>query len=185
MKDAEDLPKVFHEVTRHIPLVQNHFTTFKEHIVRSKPNEESIQAASALVKVCRDKAKRLEEIFDEVISSSDPAKEGQYRKFAKGDRLEDLMKVILRNVILLAEEPLFADVTSSQVDDLKKALSEMAAIPASLPEDETSYSFHNSGNGWMNVNTGTAPQNNNNNSSGYQFNGAIHSFHLPSAEPPA
>jgi len=69
----------------------------------------------------------------------------------------------------------------------------LSVIPVAVMEktqtaDETikatsSYTFNSNGPGSMNVNTGTAPQNNNN-SSGNQFNGPIHGFQLPSTQPP-
>lgn len=118
----------------------------------------------------------LDEIFYKVIRSSDAQE--KYQAVARGDRLEDLIKKILKNAIQLSKSQILADVALMQVEDLENDLGIFLAMPGSLPEDAPRYSFHNSGQGWMNVNTGTAPQNNNN-SSGYQFNGPIHGLQLP------
>ncbi|KAL2126833.1 hypothetical protein VTI74DRAFT_151 [Chaetomium olivicolor] len=54
---------------------------------------------------------------------------------------------------------------------------------SSQEEESAQNAFHNYGAGWMNVNTGSAPQYNNN-SSGNMFNGPVHGLQLPSPQPP-
>ena len=174
--NSENLPPVFGAVTKWIPPIQKLFETCKDHLNLAILDEGYFEDVSSTMEICKTKATRLDEIFYEVIRSSD-AKE-RYQAIAKGDQLEDLMKIILRHAIQLSRSSTFTDVAGTQVEYLEEALRVFMAIPKSLPEDGPRYSFHNSGHGRMNVNTGTAPQNNNN-SSGYQFNGPIHGFHLP------
>jgi hypothetical protein len=182
--DTKDLPQAFHGVAKRLPLVQQVLVTAKSHIFKSNTDKEQSQDLKAAVQICKDKAIQLEEIFCEVLRKSDTPRIERYRKVAgRGERVEGLMKVILKNVLALIREPTLKEAIGAQVEDLQKALEEVSAIQPSLPDDETSqYTFTNHGSGWMNVNTGTAPQNNNN-SSGNQFNGVIHGLQLAPTQP--
>lgn len=172
---TNNLPAVFNGAAEFISLVQNVSEICIGHITAIQDNN-SLQDVRPAIEGCTEKAAQLDEMFHHVIGASDAQE--QYRMVAKGDRLEHVMKAILEHMTELATSSLFADVVGTKIDELKEALRKVKAIPDSLPEEESSYSFYNSGSGWMNVNTGTAPQNNNN-SSGYQFNGPIHGFQSP------
>ncbi|CAG8161432.1 unnamed protein product [Penicillium salamii] len=87
------------------------------------------------------------------------------------------MKGILKHKIELVASLSFKDVANSKVDELKETLAKVQAIPISLSEEEANYSFYNKGNGWINMNTGTRPQYNNN-GTGNQFNAPIHGLQL-------
>jgi hypothetical protein len=147
---------------------------YKDHVAAIQ-NEFPFEDIRPTIEGCKDKAVQLDEIFQQVIGSHDARQ--QYRKVASGCRLEDLMKGILEHEIELAASLPFKDVSNSKVDELKETLAKLEAIPISLPEEESSYSFRNEGNGWMNVNTGTGPQHNNN-GTGNQFNAPIHGLQL-------
>ncbi|KAE8141491.1 hypothetical protein BDV38DRAFT_188904 [Aspergillus pseudotamarii] len=172
----ENLPSVFGKVAKWIPTAQEFFESCKKHLSPAALNKGSLEDLSTAMEVCKGKAIRLDEIFYVVIRSSDASEE--YQTVAKEDRLEDLMKAIFEHMIQLAKNPPFSEVVGSEVDRLEEGLRVLMAIPASLSGKRSSYLFHNSGDGWINVNTGTAPQNNNN-SSGYQFNGLIHRLQFP------
>ncbi|KAJ5718811.1 hypothetical protein N7488_004457 [Penicillium malachiteum] len=172
---TKDIPPVFIEVAPCLPLVQGVCDIIKDHVIATQI-EASFQDDRPAIEGCKDKATQLDEIFQQVIGRADARQ--QYRKVASGCRLEDVMKVILEHQIELAMIPTFKDVVSSKVDGLKEALAKVQEIPDSLPDEASSYSFRNEGNGWMNVNTGRGPQYNNN-GTGNQFNGPIHGLQLP------
>ncbi|KAJ5738168.1 hypothetical protein N7493_001323 [Penicillium malachiteum] len=172
---TKDLPSVFNEIAPCLPLVQGVCDICKNYVAAFQ-NDVSIQDIRPTIDGCKDKAVKLDEIFQQVIGSTDARK--KYREVASGCPLEDVMKVILEHEIELATTLPFKDVLGPKVDELKETLVKVQAIPVSLVDEKSSYSFRNEGDGWMNVNTGTGPQHNNN-GSGNQFNGPIHGLQLP------
>lgn len=167
----EGLPPVFGEVIAYIPLVHAVFISCKDH-VPSLQDEESAEEVRSILEHCKNKATRLDDIFQNVIGRPD-AKE-HYRTVAQGDRFEVLMKEILQNMIKLARTPPFIEVVGSKIEKLEEALRKVNAVPCSLPEaPPSSDNFHNTGAGFINANTGNGTQNNNN-GGGFQFNGDVH-----------
>lgn len=166
----EGLPPVFDEIIAYIPLVHAIFISCKDR-VPSLLDEESAEEVRSILEHCKNKAIRLDDIFQDVIGRPD-AKE-HYRTAAQGDRFEVLMKEILQNMIKLARNPPFTEVVGSKIEKLEEVLQKVNAIPSSLPEATSSYDFHNTGAGIINANTGNGTQNNNN-GGGFQFNGAVH-----------
>lgn len=174
-REFEKLPPVFGTVIKWISTVQSTVETFSEHLKTAEVDEECCKVMESVMKVCDRNAKRLESIVFEVDGSSDPQTE--YPTIAKGDALEALMIVLLQRVIQLAKSPPFAEVASSHVEDLEKALADVKALPTSLSESRSSNIFNNA-SGTQYINTGSAPQHNNH-GSGTQFSGSIQNYNAP------
>jgi len=181
--DVSGLPPAFRDVSKRIPLIQDTLRAAETRLNKCDQAEDFYKAMKFTLECCKDKAERLQKIFQTVTPRDGTPRFERYvqatRTLGKGNRVETLMKGILEDVQLLTGNHAVKAATEAQVKELQNALQEISAIPLSLPEDEpSSYTFYNSGEGRINVNTGGAPQNNNN-SSGYQFNGPIHGFQLP------
>ncbi|KAH6982633.1 hypothetical protein EDB80DRAFT_736123 [Ilyonectria destructans] len=181
---AKDLPSAFHEVFQAVAPVKNFLEGIKLNVVNRNSEESFWQEIKPAMQVCRDNATRLDEIFFAVVPEGNGTRQERYRNAAgKRDRVEDLMKILLKFVVGLAEKPDVGEVARSQLEELQNFLLQISALSPSLPDDETcQYSFHNSGAGWMNVNTGNAPQHNNN-ASGIQFNGPVEGLQLSHMQP--
>lgn len=164
--------------------VQNFLQGIKLHVANRNSDESFWQEIKPAMEVCRDNATRLDEIFFAVVPDGNGPRQERYRNAAgKRDRVEDLMKILLRFIIGLAEKPDLGDIAASQLKELQKSLEHISALSPSLLDDETrQHSFYNSGAGYMNVNTGIGPQNNNN-ASGIQFNGPVEGLQLPHMQP--
>ncbi|KAL6401588.1 hypothetical protein AUP68_15465 [Ilyonectria robusta] len=182
---ANGIPPAFHEVFRTVAPVQDYLQGIKLHVANCNSDESFWQEIKPAIEGCRDNATRIDEIFFAVVPDGNGPRQERYRNAAgKGDRVEDLMKAILRFVVGLAEKPDFGgEVAASLSEQLKKSLEHISALSPSLPDDVAGqYNFHNSGAGWMNVNTSYAPQNNNN-GTGIQFNGPVEGLQLPHMQP--
>ena len=126
-------------MTKRLPLVQETLETVKKHIVKCNPDEESCQDMKPAIEDCKDKAMRLEDIFYQVIPPADSPRMERYRKAAgKGDRVEVLMREMLKGTLLIAGKPAIKPSTEAQVGELEKALKEVSEIPPSLPVDDSS-----------------------------------------------
>ena len=182
--EAEDLPSAFLKVAQRFRHTQEFFEAIKSHIAKSNPDEEACQDMKPAMEVCKDKAKRLDEIYYEVVPKSDTPPMERYKSAARGDRVEDLMKAVLRSALGLAEKPALKAAAETHVKELQEGFQEISTISRSLPDDNSAQNaFHNYSTGWMNINMGSAPQHNNN-SSGTQLNGTFNDLQLPSPLPP-
>lgn len=177
---TKDLPSAFYKVSQAVAPVKTFLEGIKLNVVNRNSEESFWQEIKPAMQVCRDNAIRLDEIFFAVVPEGSGTRQERYLNAAgKRDRVEDLMKLMLKAVVGLAEKPDLGEVARSQLEELQNFLRQISALSPSLPDDETGqYSFHNSGAGWMNVNTGSAPQHNNN-GTGVQFNGPVEGLQLP------
>jgi hypothetical protein len=186
--DASGLPPAFRDVARRLPLVQHTLQTAETHLNKYNPDEESYRAMKPTLEGCKDKAKRLEKIFQKVVPRDNTPTLERYfmavRTVGKGDRVETLMKGMLEDVQLLTGNRAIEAATEAQVGELEKALKEVSTIPPSLPTDGSSPSITNFGPGPQNIHTGSGNQNNNT-GSGQQFNGPFSGpFYISPPPPP-
>jgi hypothetical protein len=86
---------------------------------------------------CNGKATRLEKLFAKVIPQADASRSERYvptvRTLEKGSRVESLMKGILEDVQLFADNRVMKLATEAQLRELETATEEVSAIPPSLP----------------------------------------------------
>ncbi|OQE16224.1 hypothetical protein PENFLA_c028G04597 [Penicillium flavigenum] len=168
-------PAIFREAAKRIPSLLVYFEKCRQHLDATMTAEDLPQSAIQTMEICESNALRVNEIFSGVVGSSNAAE--QYRRVARGDRLEDLMKEILTHAIQISNISQLAAIRGAEVDELGKALHTFVAMPASLPENKASYSFNNSGNGYHNINTSTGQQYNNT-GAGNMFTGTIQGLQM-------
>jgi hypothetical protein len=180
-KDATDLPPAFREVAQKLPLIQDILQTAERHLDDSNPDDESCQAITHIVELCKDKAQRLVAIFQEVSPQPDSSRLERYiravKTLGKANRVESLMKGILEDVQLLAENRAIQGATEAQVGKLVEAIQELSSMPPSVPDEGFPHTYYNSGSGPQNINRGDGVQNNNT-GSGQQFTGMIQTLNL-------
>ena len=135
--NAQGLPKAFRGVAARLPLVHTILVLAKQHI-EGNAHKEVYDGAKDVVEGCKDKAKKLELLFQKVVPADGASRAERYRLAAKslgkGHRVETLMKEMLEDVQLLAINHSMAAVTDTHLKDVDDAIKEVAALPPSIPE---------------------------------------------------
>jgi len=161
------LSKTFEAVGHRLPLILDTLQTCKNHL---EPTKGSLPAnvCEALEKTldgCKQQARKLREIFEEVIPSEDDAWERRYMKvfkrLGKGNKAEELMISITEDVQLVVNNHAVKSATPEQMTKLDDIIKEMKSVESSVSEDERTDSTFNSGGGPLNVNYSGQQINNN------------------------
>lgn len=172
-KDEAGLPPNFKTVSTKLPLVSK-LLDDAERYVDSNIDNAFTTTFIPVLKDCKDKATRLQQLFEKVIPTDGDSRIARYSKVArtigKGGRVETLMKGILDNLQLLTLK--FPEVTSARGQtNLTEAIKQVEKLDPSLPDGfEDIPSFAHYGSGAQNINTGPGSQYNNN-GMGNQNNG--------------
>lgn len=166
--NTKGLPEAFREVAARLPLVQDILSSAKRNIEKGDGHEGSCKGAKDVVEACKDKARKLEELFSKVIPAEGASRRDKYlsaaRTLGKGCRVETLMKGMLEDVQLLAVDHSINIVTEAQQKEVAEAIKEVAALSPSLPEyttEGTDFSAIHSGSGAINQNQAQGDQYNN------------------------
>jgi hypothetical protein len=148
---AEGLPEAFREVAGRLPIVTNILDASKQYIKEGHVNEDSCKGVKHVVEACLGKAKKLDDLFQKVIPGDSASRRQQYvsavRTLGKGNEVEKLMKGILEDVQLLACERDMKIAIKVQQEQIAKAITEISAVPPSVPENEASFTANYSGSG--------------------------------------
>ena len=153
-KDTKGLPEAFREVAGRLPIVTSILNSTEQRIKENKLNDNSCKGVENIVKDCKEKAQRLEKLFDKVIPGENASRTERYLKavkvWGKGHGVEKLMQGILEDVNLLAGEKGIISASEAQQEQILKAITEIAAVPPSVPEQEfqqTGFKNSNYGSG--------------------------------------
>jgi hypothetical protein len=137
---AEGLPEAFREVAGRLPIVTNILDASKQYIKEGHVNEDSCKGVKHVVEACLGKAKKLDDLFQKVIPGDSASRRQQYvsavRTLGKGNEVEKLacerdMKIAIK----------------VQQEQIAKAITEISAVPPSVPENEASFTANYSGSG--------------------------------------
>ncbi|MCJ1431036.1 hypothetical protein MMC27_000386 [Xylographa pallens] len=153
-KDARGLPEAFREVAGRLPIVRSILESAKQHIDKGDIGEDSCKGAKHVVKACEIKAKKLDDLFHSAIPADGTSDLKRYYKavktYGKGNEVEKLMKKMLEDVQLLACERGMNITTKAQEQQIVKAITEVSAVPPSVPEhvfQESGFTNNNYGLG--------------------------------------
>ena len=139
-KDTKGLPEAFREVAGRLPIVESILGSAKQNIEEKGINNDSRKGVEDMVKACKEKAEKLQELFDKVVPGEGASRVERYRKAAnvpgKGHKVEKLMQGILEDVNLLAGEKGINSASKTQQEQILKALRDIAAVAPSVPEQE-------------------------------------------------
>ena len=188
-KDTKGLPEAFREVAGRLPVVESILGSAKQNIEEKGVNNDSRKGVENIVKACKEKAEKLQELFNKVVSGEGASRVERYCKAAKvpgkGHKVEKLMQGILDDVNILIGEKGINSATKAQQEQILKAVNEIAAVAPSVPEQEfqqTGFTNSNSGSGTQynaqgdNVAQGNAQQYNTAGGSMYNSAGGSMSF---------
>ncbi|KAM0332957.1 hypothetical protein ACHAQA_001613 [Verticillium albo-atrum] len=144
-----DRPKAFDQVVKHPPLVQRILRNARNRLeeVPAPLDQEEHAAILDILKACDDKAKELDRIFKAIDSKCKQDQEittwlrarPWYRNAVRGikaNRVEALMNAILEHVERLALQEIFRLATQDDVQAIKKAIEDLAAVEPSLDDSE-------------------------------------------------
>jgi hypothetical protein len=128
--DAEGLPDTFREVAGRLPLVKTILAAAQQQIDGGKADEASCKAMRPVIEACEEKSKKLDVLFRKVVPPDDASRLDRYFKAArtlgKGSQVESLMKGMLEDLQLLANNHGIKTVTTEQIT---KAISFLSKSP--------------------------------------------------------
>ncbi len=140
VEDAADLPKAFPVVIGHLPRIATTFKAIKSHITEAGQDagddRKMYYAIKQVADECHKQAAYLAELLDAVQSTDGTAsKLERYREAVTNggnEKLETVMKELLRSIFKVAKPPLVGEV---EITELKAALDEVTRLPPSLSGD--------------------------------------------------
>ncbi|KAF5586011.1 Het-eN [Fusarium subglutinans] len=145
IKNAKDLPPAFREVADKLPIVREILQSVEKHLSTSA-DQRTDEAIQAVLKHCREKAKKLEKLFKAVDPSEDTSSFRRYalmvRSLGKGHRVEVLSKGMMEDVKLLVQNHTAQAATEEQVAKLTEAIEEISSMEPSLAEEEAVSQTH-------------------------------------------
>jgi hypothetical protein len=155
--NAEGLPEAFREVAGRLPIVQTILASARIHISAGDVDEGSCKAMQPVITQCEQKAEKLGKLFKKVVPSDDASRGERYlmavRTLGKGGKVESLMKGILQDVQLLADN-YGMRITSDLVKELSNAIEDVSEIQPSVPDIEfqdTTFTNNNYGEGTQTI----------------------------------
>ncbi|KAF5686271.1 hypothetical protein FCIRC_2989 [Fusarium circinatum] len=171
-EDPPDVPRAFSIVAKHLPVINQVFSSARTYLKQSKDEAEEIKELYSDIKHVADSGcgqlRSIENLFDTV--TQDGEKMERYATAIKngdGKKVETIMVELLTNTSLVAVEPL---VSQDDIKILQGALEEVKKLPPSLEEDRSAgVVLNNSGSGNQFYHGGRGNQNHC--SGGFQVNG--------------
>lgn len=149
--NTEDLPEAFREAASRLPIVTNILNNSKQHIQEADISDDSCKGVKHIVDACEKKAKKLDDLFRKVIPGDGASRRERYisavKTLGKGNEVEKLIKGMLEDIQLLACEHGLKIATKAQQELIAKAITEVSAVPLSVPEDAPSFTANYSGSG--------------------------------------
>lgn len=149
LKDANDLPRAFHEVAERLPLVRDTLRAVESHI-KNSADEGTYQAIEKVLKNCKDKAAQLDELFKVVAPSQGRPRMKRYAvallRVGKQNRVENLATGMMEDARLLVLNYAVQAASEAQVSELRDAIEDLSSMESSLPESSaTNQTHHGSG----------------------------------------
>ncbi|KFY27130.1 hypothetical protein V491_01015 [Pseudogymnoascus sp. VKM F-3775] len=187
-KDSKGQPKAFRQVAARLPLVIEILNSANEKT--RALNETAQDPLEHILKSCKGKAEKLQEIFQKVIRKDDDKWYDRYKRalhtLGKGDKVESLMGEILKDVQVIACEKLEGTANSAQLKTLEEAIREMKEMPSSLTDEAGTIAQTHSGSGDNighsgsgNIYAGDAHHNQNSGDVNYSSNTSINNCASP------
>ena len=152
--NAQGLPEAFREVASRLPIIRNILGSTQQYIDKGNVNEDSCKGVKQVAKACEKKAKKLDDLFHKAIPADGASDLRRYYTAAKGygkeNKVENLMKGMLKDIQLLTCERGIKVATEAQQEQIVKAIAEVSTVVSSVPEhvlQETGFENSNYGSG--------------------------------------
>ena len=138
-------------VASRLPIVLDILNSTQQSIETRSINENSCKAIKSVAGGCKEKAKKLDEIFQQICPEDDALRLERYykavRTIGKGNKVENLMQGILGDVQLLTCEYGIKTADQTRIEQVSAAIREVADLPSSAPLQETGMTISQSGFG--------------------------------------
>ncbi|KLU84519.1 hypothetical protein MAPG_03560 [Magnaporthiopsis poae ATCC 64411] len=139
IKGYKDLPGEFKAVGERLPVAQKTLETIKAQAETAQIDNDTVSTIQPLLEGCQTKVEELQKVFDIVRKWKGEPIRAKYAQFlgavtGKGKRVEALMEAILKDVQMVAADRTFKTATAAQMDGLKKAIEDLAALQPDEPE---------------------------------------------------
>ncbi|KAL4916604.1 hypothetical protein BDW62DRAFT_202589 [Aspergillus aurantiobrunneus] len=134
IKDLNELPKAFEEVNKRLSIAQSTLEVIKHEIETRRPTSDPSSSPKILdlLKSCEDGLRKLQDVFTEIKKSDHGSPRNFYRKLVlklgTAHSVESNMGAILNDLQLLATDHVFQTTTKYQVEELEKAIKELAEV---------------------------------------------------------
>lgn len=181
IKDSNGLPTAFRDVHKRLPLVTLILNELGRAERSAHLHDEAWMAMSPTLDSCRDKAERLELIFNQILPQPVDLRLDRYwkavRALGKGDTVESLMEGILADCqLLIGFTSIKKNIPREHVAELKGALHKFSTTSPS-DEDSLNDGIHynssfNTGSGTQYIYSGIGTQVNHL-GNGAQYNGPV------------
>ena len=139
------LPEALNVVARQLPILSDTLLTCKHHL-ESRKSSIPPDVCNALEKTlasCKEKAGRLQTIFETVITQEGDGWKTRYRKilnrFGKGNAVEELMKVITEDVQHVVHNDAVRSAQPEQTQQLNSILEELQSLKPSVVDEDGSF----------------------------------------------
>ncbi|GKZ21203.1 hypothetical protein AbraIFM66951_011596 [Aspergillus brasiliensis] len=175
MRQDKKLSDNFKVVGARLPILLDSLQTCRNHLEPAKDRlpADVCKSLEQVLDDCDEKASKLRQIFEKVIPGEDDASEKRYlkliRRFGKGNKVEELMASITKDVQLIVNNHAIKSASPNQNNQLARVIQEMESLKSDTPDESSGFQF-NSGGGAQtnNVNSGSGQQINNNAAVGTQ-----------------
>lgn len=142
LEDAGHLGQLFRQVGKWFPLARETLRTIHKCVSGSRFSEETYGPMKRLLEESERNAQHLESIFQAIAPPPDTSRNTRYhaavRSLGRRNQVEVLMKELLQDIRILAEDSAIRGETRYQVERLHVAIDELSAVPLSVPEEEPS-----------------------------------------------
>lgn len=160
IQKLKGLPSAFEEVAARLPKVEDALEKVRRH-AESHQGESATNSVQLAIQSCRPKVEKLNEIFYKIQQADEKTLGIGFRsflvRFGKGNRVEDLMKGILRDIEAIASDRIFETATTQDIEELRKAIDveairkaidDLSAVEPSVPDADfaSEAGYHQVGN---------------------------------------
>ena len=133
------LPETFREAVGRLPIVRATLESAKQPFEKGEPDEASCKGVMQIVEACQSNVQKLDEILQKTMPGDGASFLDRYYKtftvLGKGNKVEELMERILKEVQLLAGEHCMRIATASQQTPIAQAITDLSALPSSVPDE--------------------------------------------------
>ncbi|KAJ5778860.1 hypothetical protein N7457_006580 [Penicillium paradoxum] len=152
------LPETFDAVRHQLPVILDILTKCKSHLERRADSlaENVCEALEKIIESCEDEVTKLKNIFEKMITGDGDSWKKRYwklvKRLGKGNKVEELMESITKQVQLLVNHNSVRSGNQQQNAQLQEILREMKSIESSEEEHTGIYISNGDGTQTNNIN---------------------------------
>ncbi|MCJ1228881.1 hypothetical protein MMC12_005545 [Toensbergia leucococca] len=176
-KDAHGQPEVFRKIASQLDLVLRILRKARTDAERLDETER--KEVERTIKACREKAEKLQTIFNKVVRKDGDRWFDRYKAalatLGKGSKVQGLIEEIMKDIWVVTSNRMMETATENQVKELEDAIKDIGEMPSFIADETGSVNqtHHSSGHNFANPGSGIQ-QVNSGDGSFYHFSGDGH-----------